>query len=68
MKMPIRALSLYCDSLHTTNISGQAQQWSDIDDRFANINGVRFDYLIAGKGDPVLERLAANQSEASTLL
>jgi hypothetical protein len=25
-----------------------------IEDRFANVNGVRLHYLIAGKGDPVI--------------
>ena len=36
----------------TTNTSVHAQK--RIDDRFANINGVRLHYLIAGKGDPVI--------------
>lgn len=36
----------------TTNTSVQAQ--NRIEDRFANVNGVRLHYLIAGKGDPVI--------------
>ena len=36
----------------TTNTSVQAQ--NRIEDRFANVNGVRLHYLIAGKGNPVI--------------
>ena len=36
----------------TTTITVHAQ--GQISDRFANVNGVRLHYLIAGKGDPVL--------------
>jgi pimeloyl-ACP methyl ester carboxylesterase len=36
----------------TTNTAVHAQK--RIEDRFANINGVRLHYLIAGKGDPVI--------------
>ncbi|HEV2827208.1 MAG TPA: alpha/beta hydrolase, partial [Pyrinomonadaceae bacterium] len=36
----------------TTHTSIQAQQ--GIEDRFANVNGVRIHYLIAGKGEPII--------------
>jgi len=36
----------------TTNVTVQAQK--RIEDRFANVNGVRLHYLTAGKGDPVI--------------
>ena len=55
MKMLIRALFSSVAILAfvlTTNTSVHAQK--RIDDRFANINGVRLHYLIAGKGDPVI--------------
>jgi pimeloyl-ACP methyl ester carboxylesterase len=38
----------------TANSAIQAQRRSDINDRFASVNGVRLHYLIAGKGDPVI--------------
>jgi len=31
-----------------------AQAQNRIEDRFANVNGVRLHYLIAGKGDPLI--------------
>jgi len=37
-----------------TNITVHAQKRIGIEDRFANINGVRLHYLIAGKTDPVI--------------
>jgi pimeloyl-ACP methyl ester carboxylesterase len=55
MKMLIRALFSSVAILAfvlTTNTSVHAQK--RIEDRFANINGVRLHYLIAGKGDPVI--------------
>jgi pimeloyl-ACP methyl ester carboxylesterase len=55
MKMLIRALfssiAILVFAL-TTNIAVQAQQ--RIEDRFANVNGVRLHYLTTGKGDPVI--------------
>ena len=36
----------------TTNSAARAQ--TRINDRFATVNGIRFHYLIAGKGDPVI--------------
>src|SRR6266480_590769 len=36
----------------TINIAVNGQE--RIEDRFANVNGVRLHYLIAGKGDPVI--------------
>ena len=54
MKMLIRALfsvAILVFAL-TTNTAVHAQK--RIEDRFANINGVRLHYLIAGKGDPVI--------------
>ncbi len=38
----------------TTNITVQAQSRIGIEDRFAEVNGVRLHYLSAGKGDPVI--------------
>lgn len=38
----------------TTNTTVQAQSWIGIEDRFAEVNGVRLHYLSAGKGDPVI--------------
>src|SRR6266699_6992732 len=55
MKVLIRALFSSVAILVfglTTNTTVQAQK--PIEDRFANINGVRLHYLIAGKGDPVI--------------
>jgi pimeloyl-ACP methyl ester carboxylesterase len=55
MKMLMRTL---CSSIAilvfvvTANTIVHAQR--QIEDRFANINGVRLHYLIAGKGDPVI--------------
>ena len=54
MKILIRSLSfagmlLFAFAAHTPI---QAQQ--GIEDRFANVNGVRIHYLIAGKGEPVI--------------
>ena len=43
---PLLALAL------TTTVTVHAQR--QIRDRFANVNGVRLHYLIAGKGDPVI--------------
>jgi pimeloyl-ACP methyl ester carboxylesterase len=57
MKMLIRTLSSSVAILVfalTVNIGVQAQKRITIEDRFANINGVRLHYLIAGKGDPVI--------------
>lgn len=57
MKTLIRAL---CSSVAVlvltlaTNITVDAQKPIGIEDGFANINGVRLHYLIAGKGDPVI--------------
>ncbi len=36
----------------TINVTVQAQ--TQIKDRFANVNGVKLHYLVAGKGDPVI--------------
>lgn len=38
----------------TTNANAQAQSGIRIENRFAEVNGVRLHYLIAGKGDPVI--------------
>jgi len=38
----------------TTNTTVQAQSRIGIEDRFAEVNGVRLHYLSAGKGDPVI--------------
>ena len=38
----------------TLTIPAAAQAQTQISDRFANVNGVRLHYLIAGKGDPVI--------------
>jgi pimeloyl-ACP methyl ester carboxylesterase len=55
MKMLIRALfssiAILVFAL-TTNIAVQAQR--RIEDRFANVNGIRLHYLTTGKGDPVI--------------
>src|SRR5690242_4912029 len=40
--------------LFVTYTSVQAQTRLAINDRFANVNGGRLHYLIAGKGDPVI--------------
>src|SRR5687767_14588287 len=56
MKILARALSSSIAILVltlATNITVHAQRRIGIEDRFANINGVRLHYLIAGKGDPV---------------
>jgi len=57
MKIPTRlllsVLMVYVVTL-AANISSQAQKRSGINDRFANVNGVRLHYLTAGKGDPVI--------------
>lgn len=55
MKILMRALAITSAILVlslTANISVQAQK--RIEDRFANVNGVRLHYLSAGKGDPVI--------------
>jgi alpha-beta hydrolase superfamily lysophospholipase len=55
MKMLMRALSSSVAILVltlATNITVHAQK--RIDDRFANINGVRLHYLMAGTGHPVI--------------
>src|SRR5438034_11355606 len=55
MKMLMRALFSSAAILVfalTTNTAVNAQK--RIEDRFANVNGVRLHYLIAGKGDPVI--------------
>ena len=53
MKIFIRALFGAVAVFALTNqIPAQAQ--NRIEDRFANVNGVRLHYLIAGKGDPVI--------------
>ena len=55
MKMLIRAVHSVAAILVfalTTYLPVHAQK--RIEDRFANVNGVRFHYLIAGKGDPVI--------------
>jgi len=57
MKTPTRLLLsvlTICVVTLAANISSQAQKRSDINDRFANVNGVRLHYLTAGKGDPVI--------------
>jgi pimeloyl-ACP methyl ester carboxylesterase len=55
MKMLMRALSSSVAILVltlATNITVHSQK--RIEDRFANINGIRLHYLIAGAGDPVI--------------
>jgi pimeloyl-ACP methyl ester carboxylesterase len=55
MKMLIRAISSVAAILVlalTTSLPVQAQK--QIEDRFANVNGIRLHYLMAGKGDPVI--------------
>jgi pimeloyl-ACP methyl ester carboxylesterase len=55
MKMLIRAVygvAVILVFALTTCLPVHAQK--RIEDRFANVNGVRLHYLIAGKGDPVL--------------
>jgi hypothetical protein len=55
MKMLIRAVHSVAAILVfalTTCLPVHAQ--TRIEDRFANVNGIRLHYLIAGKGDPVI--------------
>src|ERR1700730_8371430 len=57
MKMIIRALFSAAATLVlalTTNITVQSQNRIGIEDRLADVNGVRIHYLISGKGDPVI--------------
>jgi len=57
MKMFIRALFSVAAMLILTltiNTTVQSQTRTGIEDRFAEVNGVRLHYLIAGKGDPVI--------------
>src|SRR5438067_13116990 len=42
------------DGRNAMTASDQAQQRTVIEDRFADVNGVRLHYLIAGEGDPVI--------------
>jgi pimeloyl-ACP methyl ester carboxylesterase len=52
MQALIIAVALVCAL--TTNAPAQAQSGIRIENRFAEVNGVRLHYLIAGKGDPVI--------------
>jgi pimeloyl-ACP methyl ester carboxylesterase len=57
MKMVMRALFSAIAILvlaSTTNTTIQAQNRIGIENRFAEVNGVRLHYLIAGNGDPVI--------------
>src|SRR5258705_9541814 len=57
MKMFIRALFSVAAMLILTltiNTTVQSQMRTGIEDRFAEVNGVRLHYLITGKGDPVI--------------
>jgi pimeloyl-ACP methyl ester carboxylesterase len=57
MKMFIRALFSVAAMLVlalTINTTVQSQTRTAIEDRFAEVNGVRLHYLTAGKGDPVI--------------
>jgi pimeloyl-ACP methyl ester carboxylesterase len=57
MKMFIRALFSVAAMLVlalTINTTVQSQTRTGIEDRFAEVNGVRLHYLTAGKGDPVI--------------
>jgi pimeloyl-ACP methyl ester carboxylesterase len=55
MKMLNRTLiSIAILVLITISTTAQTRGRIGIQDRFASVNGVRFHYLIAGKGDPVL--------------
>ena len=57
MKTVVRALFIAVAILVlvvTNNTTVQAQSRIGIEDRFADVNGVRLHYLIAGEGDPVI--------------
>jgi hypothetical protein len=38
----------------STSSAGQARQRTAIEDRFADVNGIRLHYLAAGEGDPAI--------------
>jgi pimeloyl-ACP methyl ester carboxylesterase len=52
MLSPFTALALFPATGSTA--TGQAQQPLAIESRFAEVNGIRLHYLVAGKGDPVI--------------
>ncbi len=57
MKMVLRALFTAVATLSfalTTNTTVQAQSGIRIESRFAEVNGVKLHYLVAGKGEPVI--------------
>jgi pimeloyl-ACP methyl ester carboxylesterase len=54
MKLVIRALFCFIAILALGSAINRVQAQTRVEDRFANVNGVRLHYLIAGKGDPVI--------------
>jgi len=54
MRFPIRFTSSSALLVLAMTISAAAQGQTQIRDRFADVNGVKLHYLIAGKGDPVI--------------
>ena len=54
MRFPIRFTLSSALLLLVLTISAAAQGQTQIRDRFADVNGVKLHYLIAGKGDPVI--------------
>ena len=55
MKRHIFLLIVLCAALIAATASGplRAQERPGVQDRFADVNGVKIHYLMAGKGDPV---------------
>jgi pimeloyl-ACP methyl ester carboxylesterase len=53
MRARVSAIAILVLAL-TSNTSVQAQNRIGIEDRFADVNGVRIHYLISGKGDAVI--------------
>jgi pimeloyl-ACP methyl ester carboxylesterase len=54
MRFPIRFIFSSALLVLALTISAAAQGQTQIRDRFADVNGVKLHYLIAGKGDPVI--------------
>lgn len=54
MRFPIRFILSSVLLVLALTISAAAQGQTEIRDRFADVNGVKLHYLIAGKGDPVI--------------
>jgi pimeloyl-ACP methyl ester carboxylesterase len=53
MRGPVGTLAVFFPAARPM-ILGQAQQRMAIEDRFADVNGIRIHYLAAGVGDPVI--------------